>query len=143
MAAKQTYSVRLDEQQRRELENRADHIGLPVGHLIRLAIADFLRQQEEKDYLSELEERIATAINRLGRQVEKDRAEQQLIVGMLDYLREWLAFALPPVSDKLAAKETQRERSEAFFRDLHLMMVSQSKAKITAYMASKNDSTVG
>jgi predicted DNA-binding protein len=138
MAAKQTYSVRLDEQQRRQLESRSESIGLPVGHLIRSAITDFLRQQEEKDYLAEVESRIATAINRLGRQVEKDRAEQQLVVGMLDYLREWLAFALPAVADKSAAKEIQRERTDAFFRDLHLMMVSQGKAKITAYMAVKD-----
>jgi predicted DNA-binding protein len=138
MAAKQTYSVRLEEQQRRKLEHRSESIGLPVGHLIRSAIDDFLRQQEEKDYLSEVEARIATAINRLGRQVEKDRAEQQLVVGMLDYLREWLAFALPAVNDKSVAKEIQRERTEVFFRDLHLMMVSQGKAKITAHMAAKN-----
>ena len=140
MAAKQTYSVRLDEQQREQLEIRSDAIGLPVGHLIRLAIADFLRQQEEKDYLSEVEARIATAINRLGRQVEKDRAEQQLIVGMLDYLREFLAFALPPVTDKSSAREVQRERNQVFLRDLHLMMVSQGRAKITEYMTPKNSS---
>lgn len=138
MVAKQTYSVRLEEQQRRQLEERSGSIGLPVGHLIRSAISDFLRQQEEKDYLSDVEARIATAINRLGRQVEKDRAEQQLVVGMLDYLREWLAFALPAVADKSVAKEIQRERTEVFFRDLHLMMVSQGRAKITAYMAAKN-----
>lgn len=138
MVAKQTYSVRLDEEQRQQLEARSKAIGLPVGHLIRSAINDFLRQQEEMDYLSEVEARIATAINRLGRQVEKDRAEQQLVVGMLDYLREWLAFALPAVNDKSVAKEIQRERTEAFFRDLHLMMVSQGKAKITAYLAAKN-----
>jgi hypothetical protein len=139
MVAKQTYSVRLDEQQRRQLEERSGTIGLPVGHLIRCAISDFLRQQEEKDYLSEVESRIATAINRLGRQVEKDRAEQQLVVGMLDYLREWLAFALPAVPDKAVAKELQRERTDVFFRDFHLMMASpQGQAKITAYMAVKN-----
>lgn len=138
MVAKQTYSVRLDEQQRRQLEERSTGIGLPVGHLIRCAISDFLRQQEEKNYLSEVESRIATAINRLGRQVEKDRAEQHLVVGMLDYLREWLGFALPAVADKSVAKEIQRERSEVFFRDLHLMMASQGKAKITAYMAAKD-----
>lgn len=138
MAAKQTYSVRLDEHQRSQLNERSRTIGLPVGHLIRCSINDFLRQQEEKDYLSEVESRIATAINRLGRQIEKDRAEQQLIVGMLDYLREWLAFALPAVPDKGVAKELQRERTEVFFRDLHLMMVSsQGKAKITAYMSGK------
>jgi predicted DNA-binding protein len=137
MVAKQTYSVRLDDEQRRQLEARSESIGLPVGHLIRTAIKDSLRQQEEKDYLSEVEARIATAINRLGRQVEKDRAEQQLVVGMLDYLREWLAFALPAVADKSVAKEIQRERTEVFFRDLHLMMASQGRAKVTAYMAAK------
>lgn len=138
MAAKQTYSVRLDELQRRKLETRSESIGLPVGHLIRTAINDFLRQQEEKDYLSEVEARIATAINRLGRQIEKDRAEQQLVVGMLDYLREWLAFALPAVADKSVAQEIQRERNQVFLRDLHLMMVSQGKARVTAYMAEKD-----
>jgi len=78
MAVKQTYSVRLEDEQRRQLEKRSETIGLPVGQLIRRAIADFLRQEEERDYLGEVEMRIATAINRLGRQVEKDRAEQQL-----------------------------------------------------------------
>lgn len=138
MVAKQTYSVRLDEEQRSQLEDRSASIGLPVGHLIRSAISDFLRQQEEKDYLSEVEARIATAINRLGRQVEKDRAEQQIVAGMLDYLREWLAFALPAVSDKAAARELQRERNEVFLRDIHLKMVSQGKAKVTAYMTPRD-----
>ena len=46
---------------------------------------------------------------------------QHLPRGMLDYLREWLAFALPAVLDKSAAKEIQRDRSEAFYRDLYLM----------------------
>lgn len=137
MAVKRTYSVRLDEQQRRELEERSEKLGLPMGHLIRVAINDFMRQQEEKDYLAEVESRIATAINRLGRQVEKDRAEQQMIIGMLDYLREFLAFAIPTVQDKSEAKRVQRERSEAFFRDLHLMMASQGKAKVTVYMTEK------
>lgn len=132
----------VEEQQRQQLEDRSASIGLPVGHLIRTAIDDFLRQQEENDYLSEVEARIATAINRLGRQVEKDRAEQQLVVGILDYLREWLAFALPAVSDKLVAKEIQRERNEAFFRDFHLMMASQGKAKLTTYMATKDASAM-
>lgn len=45
MAAKRTYSVRLDDDQLRELEARADHIGLSVGHMIRGAITDFLRQE--------------------------------------------------------------------------------------------------
>jgi len=135
MVAKQTYSVRLEEQQRRQLEDRSDALGLPVGHLIRSAINDSLRQQKEKDYLMEVESRISTAINRLGRQVEKDRAEQQVVIAMVDYLREWLAFALPPVTEKEAAKEVQRERNAAFLRDLHLLMVSQGRARLTAYMA--------
>ena len=73
MAAKRTYSVRLDDEQRRELEARADRIGLPVGHMIRGAISDFLRQEQEKDYLDEVRADIVTAINRLARQVEIPR----------------------------------------------------------------------
>jgi predicted DNA-binding protein len=134
MAAKQTYSVRLDEEQRRQLEDRSKLIGLPVGHLIRLAINDFLRQQEEKDYLSEVEARIATAINRLGRQVEKDRAEQQLVVGMLDGIREWLAFTLPAQEDVGAAQTLAKARNEQFLKLLPLRFMSQSKAQITHYM---------
>lgn len=134
MAAKQTYSVRLDEDQRRQLEERSESIGLPVGHIIRLAIADFLRQQEEKDYLSEVEARIATAINRLARQVEKDRAEQQLVVGMLDGVREWLAFTLPPPADKVEAQALMKARNEQFMKLLPLRFVSQSKAKVTELM---------
>jgi hypothetical protein len=134
MAAKQTYSVRLDENQRRQLEERSESIGLPVGHLIRSAISDFLRQQEEKDYLSEVEARIATAINRLGRQVEKDRAEQQLVVGMLDGVREWLAFTLPPPADKAEAQALMKARNEQFMQLLPLRFVSQSKAKVTELM---------
>ena len=134
MAAKQTYSVRLDEDQRRQLERRSELIGLPVGHLIRSAISDFLRQQEEKDYLSEVESRIATAINRLGRQVEKDRAEQQLIVGMLDGVREWLAFTLPPPADKVEAQALAKARNEQFMKLLPLRFVSKSKARVTELM---------
>lgn len=138
MAAKQTYSVRLDEDQRRQLEERSVSIGLPVGHIIRSAIADFLRQQEEKDYLSEVEARIATAINRLARQVEKDRAEQQLVVGMLDGVREWLAFTLPPPVDKVEAQALMKARNEQFMKLLPLRFVSQSKAKITELMEVKD-----
>lgn len=138
MAAKRTYSVRLEEDQRRQLEERSNGIGLPVGHLIRGAINDFLRQQAEKDYLSEVEMRIATAINRLGRQVEKDRAEQQLVVGMLDGLREWLAFTLPTPPDRVAAHELMVERNKKFLEQLPQLFVSQSKAKVTAYMDSNH-----
>lgn len=134
MAAKRTYSVRLEDDQRRQLEERSGGIGLPVGHLIRGAITDFLRQQDEKDYLSEVEMRIATAINRLGRQVEKDRAEQQLVVGMLDGLREWLAFTLPTPPDRVSAHALMVERNKRFLEHLPLLFVSQSKAKVTAYM---------
>lgn len=137
MAAKQTYSVRLDEDQRRQLEIRSELIGLPVGHLIRSAISDFLRQQEEKDYLSEVEARIATAINRLARQVEKDRAEQQLVVGMLDGVREWLAFTLPPPVDKVEAQALAKARNEQFMKLLPLRFVSKSKAKVTELMEER------
>lgn len=138
MTAKQTYSVRLDEDQRRQLEERSESIGLPVGHIIRSAIADFLRQQEEKDYLSEVEARIATAINRLARQVEKDRAEQQLVVGMLDGVREWLAFTLPPPADKVEAQTLMKARNEQFMKLLPLRFVSQSKAKVTELMEARD-----
>ncbi|MFZ3288971.1 MAG: hypothetical protein WA191_19280 [Telluria sp.] len=138
MVAKQTYSVRLDEEQRRQLEERSDRIGLPVGHLIRGAINDFLRQQEEKDYLSEVESRIATAINRLGRQIEKDRAEQQLVVGILDGVREWLAFTLPAPADKAEAQALMKARNEQFLKLLPLRFVSQSKAQITQYMEAQD-----
>lgn len=134
MAAKQTYSVRLDEDQRRQLEGRSELLGLPVGHLIRSAISDYLRQQEERDYLSELEARIATAINRLARQVEKDRAEQQLVVGMLDGVREWLAFTLPPPVDKSEAQALMKARNEQFMKLLPQRFASQSRAKITELM---------
>lgn len=134
MAAKQTYSVRLDKEQRQQLEGRSELIGLPVGHLIRLAISDFLRQQEEKDYLAGLEARFVTVINRLARQVEKDRAEQQLIVGMLDGVREWLAFTLPPPADKVEAQALMKARNEQFMKLLPLRFVSQSKAKVTELM---------
>src|SRR5450830_1732197 len=90
MAAKQTYSIRLDADQRLQLDARAESMDLPVGCLIRLAIDAYLKQQEEKDYLSEVEKRIAVTIDRLARQVAKDRAEQQMVVGMLDYFRERL-----------------------------------------------------
>ena len=90
MAAKRTYSVRLDDDQRRQLEERAGG-KLAVGNLIRCAIDAYLRQEEERDYLADVEARIAATINRLARQVEKDRAEQQIVVAMLDGLREWLA----------------------------------------------------
>ena len=134
MAAKQTYSVRLDDEQRRQLEDRSELIGLPVGHLIRSAISDFLRQQEEKDYLAGVEARFATLINRLARQVEKDRAEQQLVVGMLDGVREWLAFTLPPPADKVEAQALMKARNEQFMKLLPLRFVSQSRAKITELM---------
>lgn len=137
MAAKRTYSVRLEDDQRQQLEARAESSGLPTGHLIRSAIADFLRQQEEKDYLSEVEMRIATAINRLGRQVEKDRAEQQMIVGMLDYLREWLAFTLPTPTDKQQANDLMRERDKVFWERLPLQFTNGTKAKVTTYMEGK------
>lgn len=137
MAAKRTYSVRLEDEQRQQLEARAEVIGLPTGHLIRSAIADFLRQQEEKDYLADVEARIATAINRLARQVEKDRAEQQMVLGVLDYVREWLSFTLPPPADKDAANTLMKERNKNFLARLPLQFTTGSKAKVTTYMETK------
>lgn len=137
MAAKRTYSVRLEDEQRQQLEARAEAIGLPTGHLIRSAIADFLRQQEEKDYLADVEARIATAINRLARQVEKDRAEQQIVLGVLDYMREWLSFTLPPPADRDAANELMKERNKSFLARLPLQFTTGSKAKVTTYMDTK------
>ncbi len=138
MATKRTYSVRLDDDQRQQLEARAGVSKVAAGELIRVAISDFLRQEDEKDYLSEVEARIAATINRLARQVERDRTEQQLIAGMLDYIREWLAFTLPTPPDKVAANALMVERNEIFLKQLPLMFVSQSKAKVTAYMENND-----
>lgn len=138
MATKRTYSVRLDDEQREQLEHRADQIGMPTGHLIRLAINDFLRQQEEKDYLGEVQAAISTSIAKLARQVEKDRAEQQLIVGVLDHLCDWLAFVLPSPPDGVAAEQLRRERREGFYRDIPKKFASQSRAKLTKDMEAKH-----
>lgn len=137
MTAKRTYSVRLEEEHRQQLEARAAVLGLTTGHLIRLAIADYLRQQKEKDYLAEVEMRVVTAINRLARQVEKDRAEQQIVMGVLDYLRQWLSFTLPSPLDKAAANELMRERDRNFLERLPLQFSSSSKSKVMSYMESK------
>ena len=137
MAAKQTYSVRLDADQRLQLDARAENMELPVGYLIRLAIDAYLKQQEEKDYLSEVEKRIAVTIDRLAGQVAKDRAEQQMVVGMLDYLREWLAFTLPTPADKNQANDLMRERDKVFWERLPLQFTNSTKAKVTTYMEEK------
>ncbi|RFP24192.1 hypothetical protein D0T25_03950 [Duganella sp. BJB488] len=134
MATKRTYSVRLEDAQREQLEERAAKIGLPTGHLIRSAIDDFLRQQEEKDYLGEVQAAISTSLTKLARQVEKDRAEQQLVVGVLDHLCEWLAFVLPSPPDLATAKELCLERREIFYRELPARFVSQSRAQLTKMM---------
>jgi predicted transcriptional regulator len=132
MAAKRTYSVRLDDDQLRELETRADRVGLSVGHVIRGAITDFLRQEQEKDYLNEVRADIITAINRLGRQVEKDRAEQQAVMAVLDYLRGWLAFTLPAPADKGVAQDLLAKRTQHFYGQLPAMFSNKSRAKATA-----------
>jgi predicted transcriptional regulator len=134
MATKRTYSVRLDDEQRRLLEARANAYKAATGELIRTAIREYLRQEEEKDYLSEVEARIATTINRLSRQVEKDRVEQQLVMGVLDYLREWLAFTLPSPPDKAKANDLMLERNNIFYERLQHSLASSKTAKITAYM---------
>ena len=131
MAAKRTYSVRLDDDQLRELEARADHIGLSVGHMIRGAITDFLRQEQEKDYMDEVRADIITAINRLARQVEKDRAEQQAVMAVLDYLRGWLAFTLPAPADKGVAQDLLAKRTQHFYEQLPAMFSNKSRAKVT------------
>lgn len=138
MATKRTYSVRLEDDQRQQLEARAAHIGLPTGHLIRVAIGDFLRQQEEKDYLGEVQAAISTSFTKLARQVEKDRAEQQLVIGVLDHLCDWLGFVLPSPPDKAAAELLRRERREVFYRDLPGKFISQSRAQLTKHMDDKN-----
>lgn len=138
MATKRTYSVRLEDAQREQLEARAAKIGLPTGHLIRGAIADYLRQQEEKDYLGEVQAAISTSFTKLARQVEKDRAEQQLIVGVLDHLCDWLAFVLPSPPDRAAAELLRGERREGFYRDLSAKFVSQSRAQLTKFMDDKH-----
>lgn len=137
MATKRTYSVRLEDVQREQLEQRAAQIGLPTGHLIRLAINDFLRQQEEKDYLGEVQAAISTSVAKLARQVEKDRAEQQLIVGVLDYLCDWLSFVLPSPPDVAAAEQLRRERREGFYDEIPKRFASQSRAKLTKDMEPK------
>ena len=134
MAVKRTYSVRLADDQRRLMEERAGHIGMPVGHLIRVAIDDFLRQQDEKDYMSAVQANIITAITRLSRQVEKDRAEQQFIMAFLDHFHEWLAFALPSPADREAAEQLRLTRRESFLRDLPSKLVSKSRAHLTGSM---------
>ncbi len=134
MAAKRTYSVRLDDDQLRELEARADHIGLSVGHMIRGAITDFLRQEQEKDYMDEVRADIITAINRLARQVEKDRAEQQAVMGVLDYMRGWLAFTLPAPADKAVAQGLLAKRTQHFYEQLPAMFSNKSRAKVTDRM---------
>lgn len=138
MTTKQTYSVRLENEQREQLEQRASTVGLSTGHLIRTAIASFLEREEERDHLNEFQANIATMVTRLGRQIEKDRAEQQLVVGVLDYMREWLAFALPAVADKDEAQNLQRERNAAFYRDLGKKFSSQSRARLTTRLDEKN-----
>lgn len=138
MATKRTYSVRLEDAQREQLEERAAKIGLPTGHLIRSAIDDFLRQQEEKDYLGEVQAAISTSITKLARQVEKDRAEQQIIVGLLDHLCEWLAFVLPSPPDVAAAKQLCLDRREIFYRELPTKFVSQSRAQLTKILDDKH-----
>ncbi len=134
MAAKRTYSVRLDDDQLRELEARADRIGLSIGHMIRGAITDFLRQEQEKDYMDEVRADIITAINRLARQVEKDRAEQQAVMGVLDYLRGWLAFTLPAPADKAVAQDLLAKRTQHFYEQLPALFSNKSRAKITDRM---------
>jgi hypothetical protein len=124
----------LDNEQRQLLEARAAAYKAATGELIRTAIREYLRQEEERDYLSDVEERIAASINRLARQVEKDRAEQQIAMGVLDYLREWLAFTLPSPPDKAKANDLMLERNNIFYERLPQLFASQSKAKITAYM---------
>lgn len=138
MATKRTYSVRLEDDQRQQLEARATKIGLPTGHLIRAAIDDFLRQQEEKDYLGEVQAAISTSFTKLARQVEKDRAEQQLVVGVLDHLCDWLAFVLPSPADKTEAEHLRRERREVFYRDLPAKFASQSRAQLTKFLDDKH-----
>jgi predicted DNA-binding protein len=142
MGTKRTYSVRLEDAQREQLEERAAKIGLPTGHLIRSAIDDYLRQQEEKDYLGEVQAAISTSFAKLARQVEKDRAEQQLIVGVLDHLCDWLAFVLPSPPDKAAAEQLRSERREVFYRDMPTKFVSQSRAQLTKFMDDKHAGTI-
>jgi predicted DNA-binding protein/ribosomal protein L37AE/L43A len=138
MGTKRTYSVRLEDDQRQQLEDRAAKIGLPAGHLIRTAIEDFLRQQEEKDYLGEIQAAISTSFTKLARQVEKDRAEQQLVVGVLDHLCDWLAFVLPSPANKIEAEELRHERREVFYRELPKKFASQSRAQLTKFIEEKD-----
>jgi predicted transcriptional regulator len=134
MTAMRTYSVRLDDAQREMLESRAEVSGLTTGELIRVALREFLREEEERDYLAAVEERIAASFGRLGRQIEKDRAEQQIVIALLDHLREWLAFTIPSPADKQAANQLLVERNQMFLDRLPSLFVTPSKAKVTAYL---------
>lgn len=139
MAPKQVYTVRLDADQVKALEAKADGLGLSVGHLMRTAINEYLRQEEERDYLDEVRADIVTAINRLGRQVEKDRVEQQHVMGMLDYLRGWLSFTIPAPVDPVAARAIQKTRNEHFLASLPSLFINKSRAKVTAKFQGQDD----
>lgn len=134
MTAKRSYSVRLENSQRQMLEARAELNSISTGELIRIAIKDFLREEEEKDYLAAVEERIAASFSRLGRQVEKDRAEQQIVIALLEHLRSWLAFTLPSPADKHAAGKLMEEREQVFLQRLPSLFDTSTKAKVTAYL---------
>lgn len=82
---------------------------------------------------------IITAINRLIRHIEKDRAEQKIIAGMLDHVREFLAFTLPTPTDHDAANALMEARNEVFYGRLPTYFVSGSKAKVTTYMEMKTN----
>ncbi|MCG9024499.1 hypothetical protein [Laribacter hongkongensis] len=69
--------------------------------------------------------------------MEKDRAEQQMVLGVLDYVREWLSFTLPPPADKDAANALMKERNKNFLARLPLHFTTGSKAKVTTYMETK------
>ena len=138
MAAKQVYTVRLHADQVTGLEAMADKLGLSISHLIRSAVDDYLRQERERNYLDEVRADIVTAVNRLGRQVEKDRAEQQYVMAMLDYQRKFISYALPAPIDSLAANQILEKREKHFIDSIPLLFANKSRAKVTEKIQKSN-----
>ena len=138
MAAKQVYTVRLDADQVTGLEAMADKLGLSISHLIRSAVNDYLHQERERNYLDEVRADIVTAVNRLGRQVEKDRAEQQYVMAMLEYQRQFISRTLPIPTDSVAADQTLARREKHFIDSIPLLFANKSRAKVTEKIEKSN-----
>lgn len=44
-----TITIRIDEKEKEELARKAEELGVPFSQLVRQAIKDYIKQQEEKD----------------------------------------------------------------------------------------------